>query len=220
VPPQRAVWMPPRTNHSMCAHGTVALRSVYVPADALSARFLNAPRLIAISPLLRELILRGIAILGMASERRLKTRIFSLIIDELTLLLDESMHAPQRSLPLPSGDNKPLARVCAAILADPSHPHGLEDWAQQVGASKRTLARRFQSEFGMSFLHWRQQVRMVAALSRLDLGEPVTRIASDLGYKTPAAFSSMFRKATGVTPSRYVATTRAHAGKMHLSHSR
>jgi len=211
VPPQRAVWMPPQIIHSMRAHGTVALRTAYLPPEALSGQFPQTPCLIAVSPLLRELILRGIALSSTASHSGLRAQICALIINELALLLEESRHAPGRSLPLPSGENKPLARICTAIMADPGHPWGLEDWARQVGASKRTLARHFQSEFGMSFLCWRQQVRMVAALSRLDLGDPVTVIASDLGYKTPAAFSLMFRKATGLTPSRYVTKTCAHA---------
>ncbi|MNN75394.1 HTH-type transcriptional repressor of iron proteins A [compost metagenome] len=95
-------------------------------------------------------------------------------------------------------------------MQNPGHPYGLEDWAQKVFTSKRTLARRFQSEFGMSFVNWRQQVRVAAALTRLDQGEPVTVIATDLGYETPAAFSLMFRKLTGLTPSSYASVTSAH----------
>lgn len=42
------------------------------------------------------------------------------------------------------------------------------------------------------------------ALSRLSSGEPITRIALDLGYESPAAFSTMFRRLTGRPPSHYV----------------
>ncbi|MGZ3016753.1 helix-turn-helix domain-containing protein, partial [Pseudomonas aeruginosa] len=74
-----------------------------------------------------------------------------------------------------------------------------------VGASSRTLARLFLSELGVTFVHWRHQVRLAAALPRLAAGEAVARIAVDLGYQTPSAFSAMFRRLTGSTPSRYFA---------------
>jgi AraC-like DNA-binding protein/quercetin dioxygenase-like cupin family protein len=211
VPPQRAIWMPARMSHSMLAHGAVELRTVYLPQDVVQSRGAERPMMIAVSPLLRELILRGIALDGSRHREDLRARIHSLAVEELDLLLSESAQAPERSLPLPSGADKRMTRICNAIMADPAHPYGIEEWAQEVGASKRTLARRFLAEFGMSFVNWRQQVRMVSALARLDRGDPVTVIASDLGYETPAAFSLMFRKLTGTTPSRYASTTGAHA---------
>ena len=49
---------------------------------------------------------------------------------------------------------------------------------------------------------------MVAALAlaRLAAGEPVTRIALDLGYESPSAFAAMFKRALGAPPSRYLAS--------------
>jgi AraC-like DNA-binding protein len=35
------------------------------------------------------------------------------------------------------------------------------------------------------------------------MGEPVTTIAIDLGYDSPSAFISMFKKILGETPGRY-----------------
>ncbi len=35
-------------------------------------------------------------------------------------------------------------------------------------------------------------------------GEAVTNIALDLGYDSPAAFTTMFRKTLGFPPSRYL----------------
>jgi len=55
----------------------------------------------------------------------------------------------------------------------------------------------------MSFTAWRQQVRLVDALSRLATGQPVTTVALDLGYQSPSAFTSMFRRALGRAPTRY-----------------
>ena len=42
------------------------------------------------------------------------------------------------------------------------------------------------------------------ALPRLAAGEPVTRVALDLGYASPSAFTRMFRRVLGVSPSEYL----------------
>ena len=73
----------------------------------------------------------------------------------------------------------------------------------QRGATGRTLARRFQLEIGMSFGQWRQQVRIMEALRRLGMNESVTTVAIELGYDSPSAFISMFKRSLGQTPGRY-----------------
>ena len=67
----------------------------------------------------------------------------------------------------------------------------------------RTLARRFQSETGLSFGAWRQQARVLEAMGRLGGGAPVTEVAFDLGYESVSAFSAMFHRATGASPSQF-----------------
>ncbi len=78
-------------------------------------------------------------------------------------------------------------------------------WGHEVGASARTLARLFLAETGLSFGDWRSRARLLAALPRLAAGEKVTTIALDLGYESPSAFISMFKRALGKTPSTYFA---------------
>src|SRR5215467_6615181 len=60
VPPQRAVWMPAGVQHEIRMAGDVAMRTLYVRADA-AARLTPKVRVLAVSPLLRELILRACA---------------------------------------------------------------------------------------------------------------------------------------------------------------
>ena len=45
--------------------------------------------------------------------------------------------------------------------------------------------------------------RLPLEMGRLGSGEPVTRVALDLGYDSVSAFSAMFRRATGASPSAY-----------------
>jgi len=107
-----------------------------------------------------------------------------------------SLHAP-----LPSDAR--LARVCRALFDTPSLAARLNDVAADAGMSRRTFTRLFRADTGVSFAEWRQQVCLLAAIERLGQGQAVTRVALDLGYASPSAFSAAFRRALGCSPSRY-----------------
>ena len=96
-----------------------------------------------------------------------------------------------------------LRALCQALLDAPGDQRPLEAWAATINTSARTLARRFQSETGLSFGAWRQQARVLEAMGRLGGGEPVTQVALDLGYESVSAFSAMFHRATGASPSQF-----------------
>ena len=100
--------------------------------------------------------------------------------------------------------NERLARICKAILADPSQHDALNDWASAAAMGRRTFTRTFRKETGMSFATWRQNVRLVDALSRLATGHSVTSTALDVGYSSPSAFTAMFRRTFGVPPTHYL----------------
>lgn len=197
VPPHRAVWMPAHMVHDVRMAGAVDMRTLYIAPDAVAAPPLECC-VVAVSPLLRELILRATALPLLYDERGAEGRVMALILDELRVL-------PVLPLALPMPRDARLAKICGAILADPSSALALSGWGKRVGASSRTLARGFLRETGLSFGRWRQQARLLEALSRLAQGQSVTTIALDLGYDSPSAFTSMFRRALGRTPSTYFA---------------
>ena len=58
----------------------------------------------------------------------------------------------------------------------------------------------------MSFGRWRQQARLLRALELLASGDKIIDIALALGYESPSAFTSMFRKQFGQTPSHFFDT--------------
>ena len=96
-----------------------------------------------------------------------------------------------------------LRSLCQALLDAPGDQRPLEAWAGTINTSARTLARRFQSETGLSFGAWRQQARVLEAMGRLGSGESVTEVALDLGYESVSAFSAMFHRATRASPSQF-----------------
>ncbi|MDU3756566.1 MAG: helix-turn-helix transcriptional regulator [Klebsiella pneumoniae] len=195
VPPQRALWMPGKTAHSMHTRGNpVALRTVYIDTAFCLSGAPDEPCVIQISGLLRELILAASA--AVESYRKREYYILGLITEEITWSKESGLH-------LPAGKDRRLAIICKAILSNPHDNRTLDEWAKRTGTSTRTLSRLFISELGVSFQIWRQQARVLAALPRLASGESVTTIAMETGYETPGAFSAMFKRLLGVTPSRY-----------------
>ncbi len=194
VPPHRALWVPAGAEHAIRMCSAVAMRTVYVRPDA--AALPGACCVVAVSPLPRELILRAAERPILYDEQGPDGRVAAMILDELRALAVLPLH-------LPWPEDKRLQRICAALREDPGLARTLDDWGADAGASSRTLARLFRKETGMSFAAWRQQARLLAALGRLATGEAVTNVALDLGYASPSAFSSMFRRALGRAPSRY-----------------
>jgi AraC-like DNA-binding protein len=69
-----------------------------------------------------------------------------------------------------------------------------------VGASERTLARRFVQETGLGFGQWRQRMRLLLSLDALQAGDSVTQVALAHGYDSPSAFIAAFRSAFFCTP--------------------
>jgi len=195
VPPQRAVWMPGGVTHEIRMAGDVAMRTLYVRADA-AARLAPTVRVLAVSPLLRELILRACALPLSYDEAGPAGRLMTLILDEIAAL-------PTVALDLPLPRDARLGRICRALSAEPGDTRTLADWGREAGASPRTLARLFVKETGLTFAAWRQQARLLAATAMLGAGEPITRIALDLGYESPSAFTAMFKRALGAPPSHY-----------------
>ncbi|MNG06245.1 Regulatory protein SoxS [compost metagenome] len=62
----------------------------------------------------------------------------------------------------------------------------------------------------MSFIQWLRRMRLLASLDSLAAGHPILDVALDLGYDSPSAFSAMFRRTLGVSPSAYFGKAQAY----------
>jgi len=200
VPPHRAVWIPASMAHQVRMTGSVEMRTLYV--DAGLPGLPDGCRVIAVSPLLRELIVTFAVLAPDYPPDGPTERLATVILDQLRAPASAPLH-----LPLPRDAR--LRRVAAGLFADPSDRRPLRAWASTVGASARTLARLFEAETGMGFAAWRQQLRLHEALARLTAGEAVTSVAFAVGYDSPSAFIAMFRKALGSSPQRYLGGQRS-----------
>lgn len=196
VPPERAVWIPAGTRHQVKTIGAVATRGLLVEKDAWP-HMPDICQVLGVAPLMDALLREAV---DMPPEYDPESR-DGLI---MALLEEETRRAPVLAFSLTFPKHPSLAARCRAFLEHPS-PHETTDrWCEALGMSRRTFTRLFRAETGMSFGEWRQQACLFAALPRLAAGEAVTGLALDLGYESPAAFTSMFKRVLGEPPSRYL----------------
>ncbi|RKP47716.1 AraC family transcriptional regulator [Pararobbsia silviterrae] len=195
APAEYLIWVPARTAHSAFIRQSAEYVSVYV-CDALAHRLPSEGCLIVQSPLARALFDDFCA-------RRVSVMSDEWDVRQAELLIEHLARAGRADSYLPDSEDRQLEPILKALRLDPSDTTPLAEWARRVHGTERTLARRFQAELGMSFIQWRNRVRMLRALAWLKEEVPVHEIAARLNYSTPSAFIAMFRKQTGCSPQRY-----------------
>lgn len=193
VPVFRALWIPPHTDHETVILGNTEFYVVYLhhttgvlPPDRCCV--VQLTRLMC--DLVQEL---GSIDPGCGRRHRL---VMELLLEEARLSI-QSAHV----VPLPS--DRRLLALCRVLMDDPAYRKGLGSLSPAVGASQRTLARLFRQEMGSSFSEWRRQLRLATAIGLIAQGVPMNLIARRTGYRSAGAFSTMFRTALGVAPSRF-----------------
>jgi len=202
VPAGRGLWLPAGLSHSLRFIGNVSSQVLFV--DPLARADLSAQcQVVEISPLLRELINVAIDIAPDYRAGGRDERVMELILDELRILPILSLHLPQPR-------DKVLKALCVQIQQAPGLPWAVEEAAGYLAISSRTLSRRFQRETGLRFSDWVRRAKLLHGINALGAGNSVLDVALELGYDSPSAFSAMFRRSLGVSPSEYLGL---HQGK-------
>jgi len=198
VPPNRAVWLPAGLAHVTASHAGIRFRSLLIDSAGLG-RFLDRCRVVEVTPLLRELILKLVALTETPGNREVAEAVIRLLMLEMVFL-------PVQPLDLPTPKHPGLAALCARIRCDPARPHAIAAAAAELAMSRATFMRLFQRETGLSFGRWCQQARMLHALPLLAEGRAILNVALDCGYDSPSAFAAVFRRSLGRPPSVYFRT--------------
>ncbi|WP_437782407.1 AraC family transcriptional regulator [Sorangium sp. So ce1097] len=197
VPPQSALWIPGSVTHRLRARAPLEGYGVFLDPGA-------APSLpqdccaVSVTPLLRELLLRLATRPALYDLEGPDARLVSVLLDELATVSIEN-----HRLPMPTDPR--LRRLVDAMTADPTIGVTTRTWAKRIGVSERTLNRLLVEETGLSFGRWRQRLHIVLAIQKLSRGATVQSVALDLGYESASSFVTMFRKALGTSPARYMA---------------
>ncbi len=100
--------------------------------------------------------------------------------------------------------DRQMAAALGAMHADPARRWSLKLLADHVGMSRTAFATRFKQTVGSPPMDYLTRWRMLLAGERLKTSsDPVSVIAPSLGYDSESAFSTAFRRVTGVSPRRY-----------------
>jgi AraC-like DNA-binding protein len=199
IPPGRAAWLPAGFVHQTGSIGQLEMRTLYILPTAISAPFPEAPRMLRVSPLLHELVLRAIAMPIEYDEHGQDGQIMKALLGEIDW-------SPNHPVSLPSIRDTRLKRMEKALLIKPGEHMTLEEWALKLRMSTRTLSRLVRKETHLTFRAWRDQIRAFVAIPMLTESRPLLEIAGELGYDTAWAFTAMFKRITGITPSKYAAS--------------
>ncbi len=195
VPVQRGVWIPAGETHRVLMLGA-STRSLYIDSG-LAVRAGRSCEVLHVGALLRQLLLEAVQ---MPLQYEKGGRDAALV----SLLLHELKEAPSIDLQLPMpSPGGPLSLLCDEFLSNPSVHSTPEDWAERLNVSRRTFSRKFHAEMGLNFQQWRQRACVTLSLSQLAEGKSITTIALEMGYESPATFSTMFRRTLGKPPSAF-----------------
>ena len=193
VPPHCGVWLPGGTRHTNIATANARIFFVFIEPGA--AELPDRCCTLSISPLLRELIVT-------LSDRMQHDVGDATLVAQL--LLNELPRMPIRRLHLPISGEPRLRRIAADLADDPSDRSTMAQWAYRVAMSESSLARLVLSETGLTFGRWRQQLHLIVALRELSAGVSVQQVSTALGYESVTAFITMFKKALGKPPAKYL----------------
>ncbi len=79
----------------------------------------------------------------------------------------------------------------------------LEAVAKYVGMSISYFSNNFKQEMKMTFVDYLTSVRIDKAKELLKKGYKSYEVSDMVGYNNPTYFSTVFKRVTGVTPSKY-----------------
>lgn len=199
--PGSCVWFPAGLEHACFNHQVLTYRVLNVHLDycaGLPQTYCNLGASDIFRAVFNDLFARGIK----RPETERDLRLSMVLIDELRLA------RPQENF-LPTSAVDPLLKpIIRHLESNPGDDTPLSGLAAMVFSTERTVARRFQKYFGMTFRQWRQRFRFFHALALLEQGSSVEDVALSVGYSTSSAFIYMFQQFAGVSPEKY----RARAG--------
>ena len=196
VPAGAACWLPAGLRHRVEPAPSARVRTLYLSIRSSGAAA-KADHISVIqpSPLLRAIVDDVCRVEVIGADDPAARRLAAVLLDQLVL---------QRELPLfvPALTSAIARRVAAALAADPADTPSARELAAELGVSTRTLERAFVADAKMTLGEWRQRSRIARAIALLASGNDVKDVALEVGYATPSAFVTAFKKHVGSTPGK------------------
>ena len=196
VPAGAACWLPAGLRHRVEPAPSARVRTLYMSIRRSGAAAkADHIRVLQASPLLRAIVDDICRVEVLREDDPAAKRLAAVLLDQLAL---------QRELPLfvPALASSLARRVATALAADPADTPTASDLAAELDVSTRTLERAFVADAKMTLGEWRQRSRIARAIALLASGTDVKDVALEVGYATPSAFVTAFKKHVGSTPGK------------------
>jgi len=199
-----------RTWGNSATGATRAVVGAYEGHSAVSARLLSALPDVAVlragdwnSPLPLSLAAEAVRD-GPGQEAFLDRLLDLLLLDFLRTWFDQAGSTPSWWTAESDVLVGPSLRM---MYNDPAHPWTVANLAAAVGSSRASFARRFTALVGESPIAFLTSWRLALAADLLQSSDvTVAAVARQVGYGTPFAFSTAFKRATGLSPVAFRAT--------------
>jgi AraC-like DNA-binding protein len=141
---------------------------------------------------------------GSGQEAYLDRLLDLLLISVLRTWFDRAENAPAWW----NAEQDPVVgQALRLIYNNPAHPWTVADLAAAVGSSRAAFARRFTELVGEPPITFLTSWRLAQAADLLRSSQAtIAAVAKQVGYSTPFALSSAFKRAYGVSPNTHRAT--------------
>jgi AraC-like DNA-binding protein len=198
VGPGTAMWIPAFTRHATSVNDGHSA-TLFVPKRRKTEH--QGCRVIRLTPLFKELL--NAATSHVSGSVRFRRALFDLI-DELGKNEGKAFTLPCMQLP----SSTELIRVVEFLLANLDSV-SVPELARQAGMSERSLRRHFRAETGTSIGSYLGHTRMIKAMQMLldDRARSVSEVSISVGFNNPSAFACAFRRATGMSPVQFRASS-------------
>ena len=195
APWQYAIWIPAGLNHSSHNLKTTEYCSVCIPLKFCT----NLPEKACIINLTEI----GRAIINTILNNNVSCLSGRKGDSLATVFIDQLDDASKAMNYLPNSKDKFLQPILSYLKMNPGSNRTLNEWADIVFTSEKTLTRKFKSELNMSFREWRSRLRFLNSLPLLKTDKTIQEISYLLGYSNTSSFIIMFDKLSGTTPEKY-----------------
>lgn len=187
-------WIPSGMRHSLDPLTTTRTRTLYIRPTA-GRRLPRTCAVLRVSPLLAALIDHVCKLEVLRKEDAAARRLAAVLVDQIAMQRELPLFVPALRMPL-------TQKVASLLLADPADTPRIRELAAALGVSDRTIERAFVADALMTIGEWRHRARMARAIALLAAGGGVKDVALEIGYETPSAFVTAFKKTMGITPGK------------------
>ena len=201
-------YMGVRTWGNSPAGTTVMLNGTYELEGEVSRRLLGAlPPLLVLPSDAWESPLLGLLAEEIVKDEPGQEAVLDRLLDLLLIAVLRAWFArPEAQAPgwYRAYSDPVVGKALGLIHNDPAHPWTVAELAAEAGVSRAALARRFNELVGeppMTFLtEWRLSL---AADLLLEPGATIGSVAYQVGYGTPFALSTAFKRVRGISPQQH-----------------